>query len=198
MAKLIYFPRKIRMNDGAVAWTYKSPQAVENVLGYIMSSNCPMNGVGALGLPLLSVSEMAESFHYTKNVWHKNDGRQIRHEVLAFDDPMESFDLNGQDRIMEIAYCCAGYYYSQGFQTVYTVWRHDVQMVRNTPEIHFAVNTVSLCDGHKLQTNREKQKEQEQYFNSVIQNLTGKNVLRVTVLEDEPDYSDFLFLPEIE
>lgn len=196
MAKLEYVPTKRGINEnGNKAWTYKNAEAFEHVFGYILTPERGIIFASALGLPFLSVSDMAESFCFTQNLYHKNSGRLIRHEVLTFENDRECYDVNGQNRIDEIAYYCACTYALLGFQAVYAVWKHDLNMQRMLPEIHFAVNTVSLIDGHKYQTNREKLQEQENQFNELIQRITQQNMAPVIKLKDEPDYSDQIYLP---
>ena len=198
MASLIYQPIKKYINENNnPSWPYKNNNAIYNVINYILNTPNEIVYADALGLRLASVDEMAWTFEYIQTLYNKTTGCRIRHEVLIFDDPTEYIDLNGYSKLSELAYGMAEYYYRSGFQTVFSVWPYDKDLRRKLPEIHFAVSTVSVCDGHKYHTNRYIRAEQEVYFNDVIAFLTGKTVNVPVIGEDEPDYSDMLYYPRI-
>lgn len=199
MAKLIYQPLKKYINENNnPSWPYKNDSAIYNVVNYILNTPEEIVYADALGLRLSSVEDMAGTFEYIQSLYNKTTGCRIRHEVLIFDDPTEFLDLNGNNRLSELAYGMVTYYYRLGFQTIFSVWPYDKEHRRELPEIHFAISTVSTCDGHKYHTNREMRAAQERYFNAVIAYLTGKSVDIPVIGEDEPDYSDMLYYPKIQ
>ena len=199
MARLIYQPLKKYLNENNnSSWPYKNDSAIYNVINYILNTPKEIIYADALGLRLSSVEEMTGTFEYIQSLYNKTTGCRIRHEVLIFDGPTEYLDLNGDNRLSELAYGMGTYYYRLGFQTIFSVWPYDKEHRRELPEIHFAVSTVSTCDGHKYHTNRDMRAEQERYFNAVIAYLTGRAVNVPVIGEDEPDYSDMLYYPKLQ
>lgn len=199
MARLIYQPLKKYLNENNnSSWPYKNDSAIYNVINYILNTPKEIIYADALGLRLSSVEEMTGTFEYIQSLYNKTTGCRIRHEVLIFDGPTEYLDLNGDNRLSELAYGMGTYYYRLGFQTIFSVWPYDKEHRRELPEIHFAVSTVSTCDGHKYHTNRDMRAGQERYYNAVIAYLTGRAVNVPVIGEGEPDYSDMLYYPKLQ
>ena len=193
MASMIYTPLKRTPNDnGNLSWDYKDEESIYNVLNYILNPSVPLIQVGAMGVPINDINSMMAAFLSTQHVWKKTDGRRIRHEVLGID---ETDNISDIAILIPIAYSCASYYWKQGFQVVFTVWGSDKGHIRNLPEIHFAVNTVSVPDGHKYTSNQETRTCQSIDFQNIVDHFTTGYAFAMNAKFDEPDYSDFLYCP---
>ena len=198
MAQIVYSPTKKEQNEnGNYCWGYKDFCSIQNVLSYILSPDIFVVDSMALGIPQTDIENMALFIDNYQRMFRKDNGRRIRHEILTFDHPMEFIRPDGQNMLLTIAYACALYYYSMGFPTVYSVWSYDKERIRNIPEIHFAISTVSIIDGHKYHINHTEKALLERYFNSLICYYTSNLFERPIPPFDEPDYSDFMYCPEI-
>ena len=198
MAHIIYTPTKSEQNEnGNYCWGYKDFEAIKNVISYILSPNFPIIDFKAIGLPISDIEEMALLIDNYQKLFKKDTGRRIRHETLTFDSKNEFIRPDGQNMLLTIAYACACYYYSMGFPTIYSIWSNDKNSIRGIPEIHFAISTVSIIDGHKYHINLTEKAQLEQYFNSLICYYTS-NLFKMPLPPfDEPDYSDFMYYPVI-
>ena len=118
----------LKIVDGS----YFNEDAMVRVINYV----CRSGYVGGLGVnPECAALQMS----LVKHIWHKPEGRQIRHFLLSFSDD-ESIDLDG---LMAYGYQIASYYYEMGYQIVFGVHTNT-----NHPHIHFAVNTVNFRNGY--------------------------------------------------
>lgn len=193
MASMIYSPSKHAINDkGNLSWDYKDEDSIYNVLNYILGPPVPLVHAGAMGAPINDINAMMAAFLSTQYIWKKADGRRVRHEVLGID---ETDNISDSAILIPIAYSCASYYWQHGFQVVFAVWGSDKDYIRNLPEIHFAINTVALPDGHKYASNKETRICQSIDFQNIVDFFTGSYAFAINTMFDEPDYSDFLCCP---
>ena len=198
MARMIFLPQKnMQTEDGNYIWNYENELSCQNVCGYILNPPFPLIWTFGFGIPYQDAAYAANALLYTQSLFHKTNGRRIRHEVLVFDSPEEYINPVGINRILEIACQCGIFYYRLGFQVLISIWPHDKANQRNLPEIHFAINTVSFVDGHKYSTNKIKRAAQEDYFNKLIQFNTKDGPLSMFPQFEEPDYSDIIYMPTI-
>lgn len=117
--------------------------------------------------------------------------RQKRHESLhmTFDETM---DRTGQNRALEIFFQFALFYYYNGFQTIYCV--HQTQEGFHA---HYAINTVSFCDGHKYHGNDTLLNYQKNYAACLIKSITQKTAYPAQKITwEEFAFSDSLSIPE--
>ena len=194
MASMMYTPSKHTINDnGNPSWDYKNEDSIYNVLNYILTPPVPLIHTGAMGAPINDIDGIIAAFLSTQCLWKKTDGRRIRHEVLGIDT---SDHIKDNAILIPIAYSCALYYWQKGFQVVFAVWGSDKDHIRNLPEIHFAINTVALPDGHKYTSNQETRICQSIDFQNIVDYFTGSYAFAMNTMFDEPDYSDFLYCPK--
>lgn len=112
--------------------SYFNEDAMVNVIDYV----CRSGYAGGLGVdPECAALQMS----MVKQLWHKTEGRQVRHFILSF-SAVESID---PDTLMQYGYAVAGYYYQKGFQVVFA-GHLDTDYLH----LHFVVNTVNFRDGH--------------------------------------------------
>lgn len=190
--ELVNLVKKNQRNDQKnLAFNYRNEDAIVKVLGYVTcadeSEACLYTG--ALGLPLGTPDDMAAVFLGIQRLYSKDSGRRVRHECLHL-TPEEPIDTKGRNRAVEIFCRFALYYYYSGFQTVFSVHR--------TPDgyhAHYAVNTVSFCDGHKYPGSAALLNYQRQYASSLIGNITEKYAIPAPISWEEFEFSDSLYIP---
>lgn len=198
MAHIVYTPTKNNQNEkGNYCWGYKDFDAIQNVLSYVLLPDLPVIYSMALGIPQTDIEHMALFIDNSQRLFRQDTGRRIRHEILTFDHSLEFIRPDGQNMLLTIAYACALFYYSIGFPTVYSVWTYDKERIRNLPEIHFVVSTVSMIDGHKYHINHEGKELLNRYFNNLARYYTSNLFKKPMPPFGEPDYSDCIFLPDI-
>lgn len=111
--------------------SYHGEQSLENVVNYILRSG----HVGGLAVdPQYAVYQM----ELVKQLWHKTEGRQVRHFILSFSNQ----EVLTYDEAMEYGYQISRYFSNQR-QIVF-----GIHFNTNHLHIHFALNTVSYTEGH--------------------------------------------------
>lgn len=192
--EIMSFTKKNQRNqNNNPSFNYQNEDAILKVIAFLFSPNEEEISltINALGLPRGAPEAMAEIFLNVQRLYSKDSGRRIRHESLhlTFDDAM---DKKGQNRALEIFFHFALFYYYHGFQTVYSV--HQTQEGFHA---HYAINTVSFCDGHKYHGNDALLHYQENYAACLIESITQKPAHPVQKITwEEFEYSDFLAIPE--
>lgn len=192
--EIMSFTKKNQRNqNNNPSFNYQNEDAILKVIAFLFSPNEEEKSltINALGLPLGTPEAMAEIFLNVQRLYSKDSGRRIRHESLhlTFDEAM---DKKGQNRALEIFFHFALFYYYHGFQTVYSV--HQTQ---GGFHAHYAINTVSFCDGHKYHGNDALLRYQENYAACLIESITQKPAHPVQKITwEEFEYSDFLAIPE--
>lgn len=111
--------------------------ALQNLCSYIIQHNKTHGLFGGRGLnPENAYDNMCEA----QELWLKASGRRAYHMVLGFDssEPVASYDA------LQIAFEVSSIFFP-AYQVLYGIHTDQPHL-----HIHFAINTVSLQDGHKL------------------------------------------------
>lgn len=111
--------------------------ALQNLCLYIINPAKTRNLFNGRGLnPQTAYENMCE----VQELWSKTSGRRAYHMVLGFDssEPVASYDA------LQIAFEISSIFFPT-YQVLYGVHTDQPHL-----HIHFAINTVSLQDGHKL------------------------------------------------
>lgn len=89
---------------------------------------------------LVSPEAIAEQFQTVRQVFHKENGRLMRHFIVSFaeDEPVDA-------RVAAKFGLIIARYYAPKYQIVFAV-HEDTENIH----IHFILNTVSFVDGHKF------------------------------------------------
>lgn len=111
--------------------SYHDTDALSDVIHYIYRV-----GYGYCGGYGIDPRYAAEQMQLVKTLWGKEQGRQIRHFILSFDQT-ESISY---ERAMQIGFDICRYY--SGYQSIYALHGDTSHL-----HLHFAVNTVSYKDG---------------------------------------------------
>lgn len=110
--------------------SYYGEETLENVVNYALRSG----RYGGLAVdPEHAVFQMQK----VKVLWHKTEGRQVRHFILSF---AENEILSHADA-MEYGYRICQYF-GERFQIVFALHTDN-----DLPHLHFVLNTVSYVDG---------------------------------------------------
>ena len=153
---------------------YTNTLAVENVIHYITRTrSCDTDNqafvFGGLGVDEYDPGMMCQQFRQVQSIYQKeNHGVRVMHEVITF-LPFEIIDINGINRIREIAYKFASIYYLSGFQVVYAVHTDS-----NNTHIHYAVNATNFIDGYKFNYKLPELEHRREYLNRVMQECLGR------------------------
>jgi len=135
--------------------SYESKAALKAVLNYIMEKSMVVEG-GAVN-PKYS----AECMLILKDVYHKTEGRQIRHFVLSFSsaDDMDFECVCQINRLITALFM-------ETYQVVSAVHTDT-----NLFHIHFVINTVSYLDGRMYAGGYSMLNLVKQYLNSYYPEL---------------------------
>ena len=190
--ELVNLAKKNQRNDQKnLAFNYRNEDAIVKVLGYVTcadeSETCLYTG--ALGLPLGTPDDMAAVFLGVQRLYSKDSGRRVRHECLHLTYE-ETMDKEGRNRAVEIFCQFALFYYYSGFQTVFSV-HHTLDGYH----AHYAVNTVSFCDGHKYPGSAALLDYQREYAMGLIGTITQKYCTPSPISWEEFEFSDSLYIP---
>ena len=110
---------------------YYGEHSLKNVVSYIFHSG----HIGGLAVdPQYAVYQM----QLVKQIWHKTEGRQVRHFILSFSEK----EFLTYDEAIDYGYQICRYF-SEYYQIIFGI-HLDTQYLH----IHFALNTVSYIDGH--------------------------------------------------
>lgn len=124
-----------------IAKDYINYDSVENAINYICQpEKTPSGLIGGLSILVTSPEDMIMQFKAIKELFHKEDGKQVRHFVLSF----SPYQLMEYENLFIMARLIAGYY-AENYQIVYSVHEDSV-----CPHIHFVMNTVSFRNGLKF------------------------------------------------
>lgn len=111
--------------------SYNDEEALHNVIGYICRG-----GYGYIGGYGVDPRYAAEQMQLVKQLWGKEQGRQVRHFIVSFDRA----EFVSYEKIMQIGFDICRYYHK--YQSVYGLHGDTDHL-----HLHFAVNTVSYKDG---------------------------------------------------
>lgn len=129
---------------------YKTKAALKEVLHYIMKKCVAVEG-GAV-----DPEYAAECMLILKDVYHKPEGRQIRHFVLSF-STADDIELECVCQINRLITAL----FMESFQVVSAVHTDT-----NLFHIHFVINTVSYLDGMMYSGGYSMLNVVKQYLNS--------------------------------
>lgn len=115
---------------------YENPDAVENVIYYVLRLN-NMNLVGGYGIIPASVEDIVNQFYIVKKAYRVTDGKQIFHVIFSIDKTWHFSDK----QVMNLAYQL-GRYFANDRQVVFGI-HNDTKCLH----IHMAVNTVAYTNG---------------------------------------------------
>ncbi len=117
---------------------YSDHDILEKVIRYITDPCKAIQGlIGGFNLLPLSAEFIIEQMEIVKIVWHKTEGKQIRHFIVSF----AYWENVSEIEAYRLAYYLAAYY-ADRYQIVYAVHEDKPNV-----HIHFIVNTVSYKDG---------------------------------------------------
>jgi hypothetical protein len=142
---------------------YENTDATENVLHYI-SDHPIKNGCNGIGCSS-NENTAIKDFHATQKLYHKSDGKQLRHIVVAFTESMVINAIN----IQYIAYAIAHYFFNQGFQVYYGI--HNSNFSDKAFHIHLAVNHVSFLNGTRINSDIKSKYDFINYIKQLPYNL---------------------------
>lgn len=128
-----------------VAGTFLNYDCIENVINYICDPiKTPSGYIGGLSVIPTSREDIIMQFRAVKEIFHKENGKKVRHFVVSF-SPYQQLP---EENLFEMAMLIAGYY-ADNYQIIYAI--HEDRIYQH---IHFAMNTVSFRDGKKHDYNR--------------------------------------------
>ena len=115
---------------------YENEDAVRRVIDYICRLDKPEQ-VGGMGVFPLYVEDMVNQFLIVKQIYHKEEGKQVFHIIISFEKSL-GFTV---DEVMEMGYGIAAYW-GYDRQVMFAV-HDDTQNIH----IHMAINTVAYTNG---------------------------------------------------
>lgn len=135
---------------------YHDDNSLYDVIAYCCRSEKIKSGfIGGYGITLHDVAAQMDRL---AQAYGKADGVRLRHTVLSFQEG----EKVSPPQAYQIAYQVA-YYYGQEYQIFYAV--HED---KPTTHIHFVMNTVSYCDGHKYEGKREDYYRFRQFVANIL------------------------------
>ena len=148
---------------------YLNSDCVENAIKYICNPyKTPSGYIGGLSVIPTSPEDIIMQFKAVKEIFHKEDGKQIRHFIVSF----SPYQQLVQEKLFEMAMMIAGYY-AEKYQIVFAI--HEDRIYQH---IHFIMNTVSFRDGKKHDFDRAD------YFGfmnhiAIVTNLSCLNIIEM-------------------
>lgn len=149
---------------------YLNCNSVENAINYICDPiKTPSGYIGGLSVITTSPEDVIMQFKTVKELFHKEEGRQVRHFVVAFSPYQQIQD----EKLCVMAMMIAGYY-AESYQIVFAI--HEDRIYQH---IHFIMNTVSFRDGKKHDFDRT---DYYGFMNhiAIVTNLSGLTVVEMT------------------
>jgi hypothetical protein len=124
---------------------YRNDDCVDNVINYVCDPlKTPSGFIGGLSVLTTNTEDIIMQFNMIKEIYHKEDGKQVRHFVLSFSPYYRIEDNN----LFNMARLIAAYY-ADNYQIIYAI--HED---KSHQHIHFVMNTVSFRDGKKYSLGR--------------------------------------------
>lgn len=125
---------------------YVNKDAARKVLSYMLregdrdDSDLIPEVVGGYGVNLKSVDTMVQDMKMVKDLYDKNDGRQIRHIAVSLDEK----ETEGISDLRAFAYEVCGYF-GRDYQTVFAGHGKEKGV-----HLHICINSVGFRDGKKF------------------------------------------------
>lgn len=137
---------------------YSNEDAVEREINYIYNPSHATSGYyGGVAVSYLNPEITIEQFKAVKRIYHKEDGRQIKHLVVSF----AKNEHVSAKKALEIGYIIAEYFNNR-YQIYFGVHENEEHI-----HIHFGINTVSYIDGKKYSAGPYEQDEIRKYIEAV-------------------------------
>lgn len=114
---------------------YNNTTALRNVLAYVLRKSIIYGGYG------LDVNYAFEQMCLVKEVYHKTDGCQLLHVIIAF--KAHELQFINFDGMTELCYMIGDLL--KRHQMVYAVHCHNT-----SAHLHLAINTINFVDGRRL------------------------------------------------
>lgn len=112
----------------------------ETMIAYIMNPEKTKGLIFGFNTLLSSPADMAEQFIIVRKIFHKEDGRLLRHFIISFAED----EIIDEKRAFYYGITAANYYANK-YQIVFGI-HQDTKNIH----IHFLMNTVSYVDGSKF------------------------------------------------
>ena len=128
-----------------VAGDYSSEQDIWNLIHYVITRKRSENRFTYIGGQLIYLGDCDTIFNqimFVKHAYVKNRGKQMIHLVVS----APVFNRYADEDVWDMGRQIAGIF--KGHQVLFAV-HDDTQYIH----LHFAINTVSMFDGSKLQFN---------------------------------------------
>lgn len=135
---------------------YVNPDALEKVIDYVFRNAKLIGGLQ------VDPYHAAEQMHLCKELWFQNNGKQLRHFVVCFNES-ESKHIYSEVSLEYGAYRACEFY-SDEYQIIFGIHRNN--HTNNNWHIHFVVNNVSFLTGKRLRENNRHDLELRQYLQS--------------------------------
>lgn len=120
---------------------YVNQDALERLIhGYVFRKSLLFGGCGVNPL------KAAEQMHIVKQYWNQEQGKQLRHFILSFNNK-ESKEIHHENDLTIGAYQICQYYFEGGYQSVFGIHR---SIEAGTWHIHFVVNNINFLTGERL------------------------------------------------
>lgn len=142
--------------------SYSSQDAVEYVIQYIIRNSLYVGSATCSTDPTECICQMK----YIKAIWGKDQGRQIRHFILAFSCQNEYVQMT---ELIQLGEQIAGYY-DHSYQTIWAIHKSP----KGNYHIHVAFNTVSYQDGRMYREGREDLGRLAQYIRGLLPDTVGE------------------------
>lgn len=120
---------------------YRNQGAVENLIEY-MSGSPFARSLGGRGITSSVPRQAAEDFAFVKNMYDKNNRKQISHIIIGTQEKENIIELE----LFGIALSAAEYLYQKGFQSYFVIHCGSYE----NPDylhLHLAVNTINYING---------------------------------------------------
>lgn len=124
-----------------IAKPYIDYNSLDKVINYICQpEKTPSGLIGGLSILATTPEDIIMQFNAIKELFHKEDGKQVRHFILSF----SFYQHLSYENLFIMARLIAGYY-AEFYQIVYSVHEDTTH-----PHIHFVMNTVNFRNGLKF------------------------------------------------
>ena len=125
---------------------YSDPSVMKTLIYYVLNPEKTEYGLtGGYNLVPVGADGIIEQMEILKKIWHKTEGKQIRHFIVSF-----AYSERVSEReAWRLAYYIAAYY-ADCYQILYAVHKDSPYV-----HIHFVFNPVSIWDGRMYARGKE-------------------------------------------
>ncbi|MDE6943930.1 MAG: relaxase/mobilization nuclease domain-containing protein [Lachnospiraceae bacterium] len=161
---------------------YFNSDAPEKLIRYITRTNGKdtqdLIAWGGAGVLEYSVESVIDQFYFAQEAHTRrgNFGRYMSHELFSFTDEGEYDILKSGTDINLIARQMARDIFEQDHcQVIYGI--HAPDRDESHLHIHFAINTVNYCTGHKRHENMSQTHNRSERFNKIISDIISGKII---------------------